>query len=284
MVSTPFSAFRSGHFRRERFIINPPANMKTLQLIPTLIASVLAAHAAQATVLYHDNFTSATPAAALSGSTPDTTIGSNTWKGSTLFRQDGVSTVTGGNAAVWLPITLSGESTYEFTLNLDLTAGANTNWVAMGFTNDVAATPGMFTDVGATWMLLRRNAQTSAWGGPGTANNQWVNNAATGVTIGTNLTLTLRVTTGATAANSTVDMFVNTFQLDLNGAAAGSSREGVNLSSVTNFGIGASSTSSGVLTFQNFTAEVTAIPEPSTWAMVLGGGSLFVSMVGRRRR
>jgi len=80
-------------------------------------------------ILYSDNFNGSS-SSDLAGTTPDTTIGSNTWQGDTGFKADGSATgVVGG---IYLPFTPSAGAIYTITASFT-TASSSTGWMGVGF-------------------------------------------------------------------------------------------------------------------------------------------------------
>jgi hypothetical protein len=144
--------------------------LKKPMLHLTAAVAVTATRAFAVTVLYYDDFSGASTDA-LHGTTPDTTIATNTWSAkntaNTTFRADGSIAGTSGTAAqntgsAYLSFTPT--VGYIYTLDVRLSQPTGTSaaeWAGIGFSNsltidnshNVAAPNG-----GMPWMLWRNNA------------------------------------------------------------------------------------------------------------------------------
>lgn len=261
--------------------------MKSIALLLAFTAALVPAQKALSQTLFQDTFDGLV-SANISGSAPDIRPNTQTWFGSASFKQDGSHTSSG---SVWLALSggaaLQVNTTYTFSLSLNLTEASSTNWVSFGFSNS-GTTPsggGMNNagDSAASWMLARQNGGTQAYGGSGTANNYGVTTSTNLFSRG-NITMGITLVTGATLADSTLGMSIvgsndATYTLDLNGATAGSTRT-VDASNYKFIGFGANT--GNIADFTSFTATSSSIPEPATSAAL--AGAALLGLVGYRRR
>jgi hypothetical protein len=248
--------------------------MTTIRL--TFLAAVLALltlPAQAVTVLYSDDF-SGDGTANLNSTTPDTTIGTNTWTANTNIKDDGsAAAVASADAAAGLAFTPTVGKIYTLSATLAAPTGGSTSgpWFAFGFT-DVFSTTSVPQATYTAWMLWRSTADATV-ANRGDINLYRLstteafpgNPAADGVTGTQTLSIVLDTTTtlwsiewfqGATSLG-TMDYEVNpTISNVFVGRNAGA---GFNLDSMS----------------------LTVVPESSS-AILLGFGSLM--LLRRRRR
>lgn len=128
---------------------------------------------ASAAVLYDENFTGAA-ATTLNGQIPDVDQngGFNAWRAHTSYTADGNMTPPAGGSGGFLPFIP--QPGFVYTLSASITgitgsAGTNTAWIAMGFTESVPPNPQLTTNdtrfiagpsTGKAWMLFRSNFAT----------------------------------------------------------------------------------------------------------------------------
>lgn len=251
---------------------------------PILLILALTALTTNAQTIYQENFDG--DSSQLAGTAPNIAPGSEVWEGSTNFRQDG--SMVGDDSSIFLPLSLSINTTYELTLGFDLTADTgSTSWFALGFSS-AAGTPGIrnfahSSTVSRDWLLVRQNGNTVAFGGPTTSDKLFDSGSSTPgpIAVGNNMQMVTTLITGATLADSTISMAVidtnsDTYVLDLDSGGAGTSTS-IDASILTYIGF---SEIVDVGSFNSFTFA--AIPEPSTYAFL--ASFLAVAVVAFRRR
>jgi hypothetical protein len=231
--------------------------------LKTLLIAALA-HAglsvgANAAVIYSQTFTGGTNT--LAGTT--STTGGGTWTGANILNRNGLTYPTIGiNGAVSLAFTPSSGFVYDLTATINVTAAA-ANWLGVGFLQD----NGVYGFLGETPtpMALLRNA------GGGDEGWELYPGAGTGVLSSNNVLVRLD-TTGAQWKTSF-------FQ---GGTQIGSTYTYTSGNPTINH-VGFVMEGAGTGVTGNVSAfQLTAIPEPSTYAMVLGG-LLNLSLIRRRR-
>jgi hypothetical protein len=251
--------------------------MSTLNTIrPTFLATTLALltiPAQAVTVLYSDDF-SGDGTANLNSTTPDTTIGTNTWSANTNIKDDGsvAALTTNSDRAAGLAFTPTVGNVYTLSATLAAPTGgrtASSPWFAFGFTD--ALNTGSIPDATFTsWMLWRTdNAGTTSGDinlflGLGTGNGFSGNPVATGVTGTQTLSIVLDTTTTLWS--------VEWFQ----GASSLGSMDYTANPTISNLFI-AGNAGTG---FDIDTLSLTVVPEPST---ALLGGLGMLALLRRRR-
>jgi hypothetical protein len=197
---------------------------------------------ASAVTIYSQTFTGGT--GALVGTT--STTGNGTWAGDDIINRNGA--LVGGWGAASLAFTPTSGLVYELTATIDRTSGS---WIGVGFlqSNDLYGWyPNNPTALRTTgWQIWPQASNASAL----TSNN-----------------VTIRLDT--TLANWTTSMYQG-------GAQIGSTYTYTTNPTITRVGFVSEGSEGQVSAFQ-----LTAIPEPSTYAMVLGG-LLNLSLIRRRR-
>ncbi len=140
--------------------------MSTLNTIrPTFLAAALALltiPAQAVTVLYSDDF-SGDGTANLNSTTPDTTIGTNTWSANANIKNNGsVAAVASADAAAGLTFTPTIGKIYTLSATLAAPTGGGTSgsWFAFGFT-DVFATGTVPQATYTAWMLWRSTSDAT---------------------------------------------------------------------------------------------------------------------------
>ena len=222
-------------------------------------------------VLYAEDF-GGSSTADLHGTAPDTRPDSETWitaTGASAWQADG-SISNGGSANALLPFTP--ESGYVYTLQASLNPNAPTNsddWFAIGFARNANVTTGFQLLETTAWMLgrVRRdsNGDIQTFLGPDTASG--TNHSSAVGTLG------FKVVLDTTGSQWTAEWFLNDSSLR---SVAFSSQPTINY-------VGLGRLGSAVGSFSSFSLSATsAVPEPSTWALVLGLVALGAAI--RRRR
>ncbi len=246
--------------------------MKTKLLLALALAAVTPMNAA--TVLYSDDFSGSVDNN-LHGTTPATTIGTNTWIAHENWKADG--SIAGGSSSVnndhnaFLAFTPASGLIYTLTATLDKPVGlTNGMWAGIGFTNDTLGTAAgnngesffAGTNAAGPWMLYRaNNNQIAAFGGPETANGSGNLSGYTG-------TQTMTIVLDTTGAQWKAEWFVGgnsiwTHTYNTNPA-------------ISYVGLGRENNTAA--DFSSF--SLTAIPEPSS---TLIGGLGLLALLRRRR-
>jgi hypothetical protein len=240
----------------------------TIKLLSALTLGAALAYTpvASAAVIYQDNFNRTGD---LNGSTPTITTGGNTWS-SANWSTDGTSaTLASGGWLGLLAFTPTVGSTYTLTATLNPTfsaAGNTTEWFVLGFT-DRAATDSWFAGNTTASAGYRINGETFAFNGP-----------ATGGYLGSFGTYTafspqtITVVLDATDANSALW----TTEVKVNGATMISPTALGFTPTINYVGIGSGGAGGFIDDF-----SLTVVPEPSTYALVVGG---IATLLLRRRR
>jgi hypothetical protein len=287
----PHSSFTSPQSNSNYPQQSASMKMKKTILLLTAAVGLAATPAFAVTVLYFDDFSGASTAA-LNGTTPDTTIGTNTWSArditQTSFRADGSITGTGGTTAQQIGsafLSFTPESNKVYTLSVTLSQPTGTaagQWASIGFSNGIttAQTHNTTTTGGAPWMLWRNGAaggnDVEAY--PGRAANPSGGAAEVDATVSATLTIELNTLASAWQVRWLVDgtPFYNytykTLQTD-----PGSQQNFDGNPVITQVSIARNASSAPV--FDTFTLTE-AIPEPSAALL----GSLGLLALLRRRR
>lgn len=136
--------------------------MKNTIILAALIG-ISASPTFAVTVLYSDDF-SRDGTANLNATTPDTTIGTNTWSANTNIKNNGSITpvTTSSDAAAALAFTPTTGNIYTLSATLAAPTGGNTSspWFAFGFT-DTFTTGGVPNATYTAWMLWRSTADAT---------------------------------------------------------------------------------------------------------------------------
>lgn len=230
-----------------------------------MILIVGVARTGSAADLYVDNFNGSS-GVNLAGTTPDVTIGSNTWQGNTGFKADGsIANITGG---IWLPFTATPGSRYVLSVTF-FTNSSSGDWLGAGFSGGSTTSTLRFADnTGRGWAILKINSQQQSFIGPGATGQ-----TSSGTINPGNQTSILTITLDALNANaanwtfsSTLKVNTTTYNLWTNVNA--------NVTSPSQFTAIGLSAQSGI---GRFTAlSLTAVPEPSTYLFGMAGFILIV--------
>lgn len=276
-------------------------NSTLKSILATLPLCIGATIAGAQTTLISDTFGTS---GALNGSTPDTTTNAASWIALT-----GTNGATSNGSVLSLPTGTTQTNVLDlgsnyfssnpgvYTLSMDLTlpSGSTTNWVGLGFvtnpqTAGTLSAGGAVTGInpdggnngGSPWMFLRQNGALNVYRGPGTGSN--VLSAATG-TFASGSTYTLKLVLDTSQTNWTLDSFVGSTQLDLNGASVGNTAIfSANPDAIRYVGFSTAGGSFGTVTIDNFTLSVVStIPEPANAAMLFGAAACLVTLTMRRR-
>jgi hypothetical protein len=233
--------------------------LKTL-LIAALAHAGLSVGANAVTVIYSQDFTGGTNT--LAGTT--STTGGGTWTGANILNQNGLTYPTiGTRGAVSLAFTPSSGFVYDLTATINVTA-ATANWLGVGFLQDNSLYGFLMPSSPKTPMALQRNS--------GGANNGWELHPGGNVVLSSNNVLVRLDTTGA---QWTTSFFQGGTQIGSTYTYTSGNP------TINHVGFVMEGAVTGVT--GNVSAfQLTAIPEPSTYAMVLGG-LLNLSLIRRRR-
>ncbi|MBC8008719.1 MAG: hypothetical protein H7067_01320 [Burkholderiales bacterium] len=266
----------------------------TLAALPLFLGY---AFASAQTVLISDTFTRS---GALNGSAPNTTVGGANWVALAGTNTNGTAlslpTTSTQTATIDLGTNYFSSNPGVYTLSMDVTlpSGSTTNWAAMGFvinpsTNGTLATTTSAAALnsnggpngGSPFMLLRQNGLTNVYRGGGT-NSPLLTNAGTFVS-GVSYNLKLVLDTSVT--NWTLDSFVGSTQLDLNGAGVGSTAIfSTNPAALRYVALSTAGGGFGNVIIDNFNLSVAAIPEPATASLALSAAAMLGAACIRRRR
>lgn len=245
--------------------------MTTIKQLLTTAALVgfTAIQASAAIVLYSDNF-SGNVANNLHATTPDTTIGTNTWTAQTNWKANGSIAGTGtavgaADHSAFLAFTPTTGMVYTLSATLAKPAGTGGGmWAGIGFTNN-NLTGNFFggTNNASPWMIYRAEIdQIATFGGPGTTNGSGNLSGYTG-------SQTMTIVLDTTGAQWEAEWFVGAVSVDTFTYTTNPTISFIGLGREN--GAGAD--------FSSF--SLTAVPEPST-ALLGGLGGLLLLL--RRRR
>ena len=226
--------------------------VSTLLIALSALAISATAHA---TLIYQQDFTgdSRVP---LTGTKVG--VGDGFWSDQTgRFKQDG--SVPG----VWfssltLPFTPSSGYVYTLQATLEATTGEDWNQLYMGFFNSSGGDSTTVFNTAASWMGVD---QSGHW---------LVNGSHEGKTTGP---LAFKIVLDTTGTNWMSKFYVNDFNVSWKDQTFTS------VPTITTVGFGTQSTTGGNLS--GFSLEGVAVPEPSTYALILGG--IATLLVIRRR-
>lgn len=261
-----------------------------------LLAILASCHSGSAqSILLSDDFSGTADAAIGGNALAVNNINSATWVSSGLATYTGSSSgsfgTTGANALLTEDTgsyVVNNAGVYTLSLTIDsggTSGGANNDWYAFGWSalpangvNYTLATSGTTYNVGYAWLLLRGNGQLNVYAGPGTSGTALLSTATSTYNAGTyNFSLVL----DTTGENYTLDAYINSVQLDLNGASAGDTYTyslNPTASQLQYVGISSAATTPSVSDiFSGLSLTTPApVPEPSTLALGLIGGGLLV--------
>jgi hypothetical protein len=245
-----------------------------------LVGTALLVMPAQAapTVLYSDNF-SGDGTADLHGTTPDTTIGTNTWVASSYIKDDGSAAVdTTKTGSGFLAFTPEANKVYTLSVTLDQPthiANGGGKWFAMGFANSDETQTNAFQGAGtidpSPWMLWRSTRDTTLGNdlrmfmGPNTLGGDTLA-VDPGLSPAGNHTLSI-------VLDTTAALWTSDFQLD--GVSQWKETFTAN-PTINQVRIGRN----GGVGFNVDTLSLTVVPEPATVGM-LGLGAVLTLLVRR---
>ncbi len=243
---------------------------------------------ASAEVIFFDDFGTASGTSDLQGRTPVTTPG-NDWlaynsNSSNRWRiNDGEAQLVGTQnamAGILLDADYFSTNSGVYSLKSTMTMTSNnssTLWYGIGYSNFISQGQerGFYqtdqANQGMPWMFMRENGELDVRVAGATSVF-----SATGYDV-SNFEMELVLDT--TVTNWTVDAYFNGTQLDLNGVSIGNSY--TYSTNPTLSSVGLSAVDGVVGSVQSITLQT--VPEPETYALILGAASLLV-MAGRRRR
>ena len=270
-------------------------NRRWTQLTSLSAVLLISTSASYGAVIFSDNFDGGS--GDLHNTTPDTTTGVTKWVAGSLFNANGSTTNTVGSATLaFTPV-----NGFIYTLDasfsgLGLVSGADTDWFGFGFVNGQSTTETSYDRftignvVGSAWMLLRGNQNydpnvsgASGTGQLGDGNYGYAGGGFTDLNL-TPITseIDLRIVLDTTAGVDPTDW---TATWSAKRAADSSytvvrATEGLQTGAVIS-AVGISRSGAGITgAVESF--SLTAIPEPSSAALLLGLGS--IALVLRRRK
>lgn len=236
-----------------------------------LLAAVRSAQAEEI-ILYSDNFNGSV-LDDLAGTTPDTTIGSNTWQGNAGFKADGsVSNVEGG---IYLPFAATSGKVYTLTVSF-LTDGSSAGWIGAGFGGGTADSESPLNDnAGRGWVIVQNGDKSyQSFIGPGTDNGE-----TTLIVDPANQVSTLTVTLDARSANAEDWTFSSTLQVNTTNYTVWA-KVNANVNSASQITAVGLSAFGGTGQFTSFTV----VPEPSTYVLGVLASAFVVSLSRFRKR
>jgi hypothetical protein len=224
--------------------------MKPSQFVQSTLAAlavaVISAASASASILYSYDFTG-------SGDMNGQTLNGQTWYGSNISANGTYSLANDGQGYQAFGWQLQSGLIYDFKVDINQTSG---NWAGIG----ISTTFGLFNTVGAANTAASYITTGETWGA-----GSYQGGLASG-------SGTYRISVDTTGANWTTSFFLNDVQSGATrvwtgeapfGPSGGTS--GYALLGLVGYGNGVATAG----TFSNL--ELSVVPEPSTYAMVLGG-------------
>ncbi|MFA6288935.1 MAG: hypothetical protein WC661_16255 [Opitutaceae bacterium] len=251
-----------------------------LMTIALSAAMIAAASASASTIIYSDDF-NGSAATNLNGLAPDVRSGTDggsasaTWTSYlTNFHADGsvagVNTGTSGQAIeAYLPFTPNTGNIYTLTIDLNPGNAASVNWMAVGFTSNLATTNSFSYGGNAAWVIYSQR-------GDGSAKSSGNTNFSTGAAFGSNTGVSdpMRVTITLNTTTALWSTTYSAFNLTTSTIVGSSSFVYTTNPSITGVFFGSLLTTG---TVDNLQLSVTAIPEPSTFAVIAGGMALVLA-------
>ena len=242
----------------------------TIKLLSVLTLGAALAYVpvASAAVIYQDNFNRTGD---LSGSTPTITTGGNTWSSANWSTDGSAAKPDAAGYMAILPFTPATGNVYTLSASMNPTVPADSpSWFVLGFTNR-NATDNWFAGDQSSASIAARVSNNEYpdfyFNGPGTtAGFGTVGSYAAGAHL---YSITLD-TTALNSANWTVSYSVDGTQVIAPTAL------GYN-PTINYVGFGSNDATGG--TIDNF--SLTVVPEPSTYALVVGG--IATLLLSRRR-
>ncbi len=268
-------------------------------MLPLFVAASLAlAAAGRADTVLIDSTFSAASSTTLNNSTPETTVNSAKWVASGLTFSGGtlaMNTATPQIAYIDMGsgYFASNAGIYTLAATYSLPAGTSAGWLGLGFVVPSGiAVPGI-TNTWSTsstlssntvgsepWLFNRQAGNVNVYAGPYTTNPLLSGGTSVGPS-GSSLTVQLVLNTSL--PQWTLDAYVGSTQLDLNGAAAGNTYTyATNPSSIEDIALGTSGTGNFTASVSEFKLSYVAAPEPGAWALA-GLGALALLLRARFR-
>lgn len=262
---------------------------KTVTSAALLLSGLLAMSSSAPAALVFDDFSTT---GALNGTMPDSTVGGSTWTaltGANGPTSNGtvLSVPTGSTQTDVLDLGIgyfnSNPAVYTLSMDVTMPSGSATNWLGLGFVvnpqtagtlSSTGTAAGLNsnggTNGGSPWMLYRQNGQVNVYRGAGT-NSQLLSSATGAFPSGS--TYNLKLVLNTSVSNWTLDAFMNSTQLDLNGGVAGNTATfATNPVDIRYIGFSQSGGSIGSITVDNFSL----VPEPSTGILLALSGSVLL--------
>ncbi len=265
-----------------------PSRFRVTSKLLTIIAAslLLGASVSSAAVIYQEDFSGGNTG--LNNTAPDVRPegSSATWVAGSGFRENGSFTGTASTGqTAWLPYTFQNGQIYEVSMTLSFVPdAASTKWLSLAFTDRPTLNSAAMniTDQAGPyamgWALLRQDGDWKAFGGRGTTPALGIGESTNHPFAGALTNATIRLVLDTRGSNYLLSLYINDVQLDLTGT-------GLNYTFPAGqqfTGIGFGGSASDIGTFQQFTFS--AIPEPSSVALLAVGGVVAVSALRRLRR
>jgi len=243
-----------------------------------------------AVVLVSDDFSGT---GGLNGQTPDTTVNSAAWNANAVYQTNGTLSSNSGNTSGFSAYLNLGEDyfadhpgIYDLSVDVFFTANASpgTTYLGVGFSGEGSSAGSTATNAvmgsansrGTPWMFLRENGQLIVRSN----NNTDLFSSSTG-DYASGSSYRLRLVLNTSLPLWTVDAYVGSVQLDLNGAAAGFTYAYAANPEVIRYLTFSTNNNAGAW-FDNLQLTFAAIPEPSG-GMLLGMGVLGLAAFRRRK-
>ncbi|WP_309396337.1 PEP-CTERM sorting domain-containing protein [Cerasicoccus maritimus] len=257
----------------------------TAQVLRVAAGLMIALPASASTTIFFEDFSGA--AGQLGGQAP--TIGTGTWSTPTYVEKSGSGSSNAIQGASTNSLAFTLEAGNIYTLSADFRAqspsSTSSKYAGIGFFNETSPTFTAFPSLGpeTPWMFLRTQNNAANQGdmslrplGTDISGYSAIDSSFD-VTVTRNYSLVL----DTTASEYTLSLFVDDVQYGSTFTYSEAESIGL-LSSITGVGFTTSTSSAPGVIYDNF--SLTSVPEPSTWALILGASTLAIAIIRKRRR